>query len=98
MSGDVVSAPAPSMSRGDARLRWQCRRGMRELDELLKDYFEHSYGASSEAEKAAFCELLTLPDPELARYLVTGQVDACGVFALVIERIRGRTGSGDRPS
>jgi succinate dehydrogenase flavin-adding protein (antitoxin of CptAB toxin-antitoxin module) len=71
---------------------------MRELDELLKTYFEHSYGVSSEAEKAAFRELLALPDPDLARYLVTGQADACGVFAHVIERIRSRTGPGDPPS
>jgi succinate dehydrogenase flavin-adding protein (antitoxin of CptAB toxin-antitoxin module) len=71
---------------------------MRELDELLRDYFEHSYRASSEAEKAAFCELLRLPDPDLARYLVTGQANASGVFALVIERIRSRAGPGDPPS
>jgi len=27
----------------DARLRWQCRRGMRELDLLLTDYLENDY-------------------------------------------------------
>jgi succinate dehydrogenase flavin-adding protein (antitoxin of CptAB toxin-antitoxin module) len=70
---------------------------MRELDELLTGYFEHSYGRSSEAEKAAFRELLALPDPELAGYLVTGQAGACGVSALVIERIRNRTGAGSPP-
>ena len=82
------------MSRNDGRTRWQCRRGMRELDELLAGYFEHSYGGSSEAEKKAFRELLALPDPELARYLVTGQASADGVSASVIERIRSRTGPG----
>jgi succinate dehydrogenase flavin-adding protein (antitoxin of CptAB toxin-antitoxin module) len=71
---------------------------MRELDQLLTDYFEHSYGTSSEAEKAAFCELLALPDPDLIRYLVTGQVNSGGVFALVIERIRSRAGTGVPPS
>jgi succinate dehydrogenase flavin-adding protein (antitoxin of CptAB toxin-antitoxin module) len=71
---------------------------MRELDQLLTDYFEHSYGKSSEAEKAAFCELLALPDPDLIKYLVTGQANSCGVFALVIERIRSRAGTGTPPS
>jgi antitoxin CptB len=85
------------MNRADARVRWQCRRGMRELDQLLTDYFEHSYGASSEAEKAAFCELLTLPDPDLIKYLVTGQAHSRGVFALVIERIRSGAGTGAPP-
>lgn len=78
------------MNRDEARVRWQCRRGMRELDELLSGYFERSYGASSEAEKAAFRDLLALPDPDLARYLVTGQASADGVSASVIERIRNR--------
>jgi succinate dehydrogenase flavin-adding protein (antitoxin of CptAB toxin-antitoxin module) len=71
---------------------------MRELDELLTGYFEHSYGMSSEAEKAAFCELLALPDPDLVKYLLTGKGSAEGAFALVIERIRSRTGPGDRCS
>jgi succinate dehydrogenase flavin-adding protein (antitoxin of CptAB toxin-antitoxin module) len=66
---------------------------MRELDELLAVYFEHSYGPSSESEKAAFRELLALPDPDLARYLMTGQSEVCGVTGVVIERIRSRTGS-----
>lgn len=82
------------MRRDDGRIRWQCRRGMRELDELLAGYFEHFYGGASEAEKRAFRELLALPDPELARYLVTGQASADGVSASVIERIRGRTDPG----
>ena len=82
----------------DARVRWQCRRGMRELDELLTSYFETSYAVSGEAEKAAFCELLTLPDPDLVRYLVTGRAVARGVLALVVERIRSRTAPVEPPS
>lgn len=86
------------MSRRDGRVRWQCRRGMRELDELLAAYFDQSYATSSEAEKRAFRELLALPDPELARYLVTGRASAEGVSASVIERIRSRAGPGHPPS
>jgi antitoxin CptB len=71
----------------DPALRWQCRRGMRELDQLLSAYVEHCYQMASDAEKASFRELLALPDPELARYLLNGQV-AHGVAARVIARIR----------
>ena len=43
---------------------------MRELDELLLSYLDRRYPAADEAEKAAFQSLLTLPDPELAGYLL----------------------------
>ncbi len=56
-----------------SKLRWQCRRGMRELDELLLRYLENDYSQGSEAEKAAFRELLTLSDPELRAYLLAGE-------------------------
>jgi antitoxin CptB len=53
-----------------SRLRWQCRRGMRELDELLLQYLEDRYGQAGADEKAAFRALLELPDPELIGYLL----------------------------
>jgi succinate dehydrogenase flavin-adding protein (antitoxin of CptAB toxin-antitoxin module) len=67
---------------------------MRELDELLLGYFEHTYGGSSEAEKAAFRELLALPDPDLAGILLGLDAIPRGVSAVVIERIRRRTDPG----
>ncbi|MFQ3334366.1 MAG: antitoxin CptB, partial [Woeseiaceae bacterium] len=42
----------------NSKLRWQCRRGMRELDELLVSYLNEYYDESSENEKSAFHELL----------------------------------------
>ena len=56
-----------------SRIRWQCRRGMRELDELLLSYLDRNYAVASEAEKAAFQSLLTLPDPDLLGYLLQQQ-------------------------
>ncbi len=47
---------------------------MRELDELLGNYLRTAYGHASKSEKAAFRELLTLPDPELFGYLLGRQV------------------------
>lgn len=47
------------------RLRWRCRRGMRELDVLLNRHLEERYPTASEAEQAAFRRLLEAPDPEL---------------------------------
>jgi antitoxin CptB len=48
-----------------SRLRWRCRRGMRELDELLLRYAERRLPQASHCERDAFACLLELPDPEL---------------------------------
>ncbi len=72
----------------DPKLRWQCRRGMRELDVLLTRYLDTAYESATDAEKAAFAALLSLPDPELAGYLL--QRERCDQAAVeaVLERIR----------
>ncbi len=57
----------------DGRLRWQCKRGMRELDELLARYLDNAYERAPESEKTAFRELLELSDPELMGYLLGRQ-------------------------
>jgi antitoxin CptB len=48
----------------DGRLRWQCKRGMRELDELLARYLDSTYKQAPESEKLAFRSLLEVPDPD----------------------------------
>lgn len=53
-----------------ARLKWMCRRGMKELDVLLENYLEHHYHAASEAEQAAFRSILELDDPVLWYYVM----------------------------
>ena len=57
------------------RLRWRCRRGMRELDMLLLRYVDSSYGQAVAAEQNAFRYLLTLPDPDILA-LLTGKAKA----------------------
>jgi antitoxin CptB len=52
------------------RLRWRCRRGMRELDALLMRFLDLHYTSSSPAEQAAFRELLSLPDPDILGLLM----------------------------
>ncbi len=70
-----------------SRLRWQCRRGMRELDELLIRYLESRYPVASVDEKAAFQALLELPDPELNGYLLQRQSPSSESVAGVIKII-----------
>ena len=58
-----------------SRLRWRCRRGMRELDMLLLAYVEAHYSSAARAEQTAFTRLLTMPDPDILA-LLTGRMHA----------------------
>ena len=71
-----------------AKLRWDCRRGMRELDELLLSYLQNHYATSSDEQKRAFRRLLDLQDPELLRYLLGNLVSEDEFLADVIAQIR----------
>lgn len=70
-----------------SRLRWQCRRGMRELDVLVTRWLERDWAAASSAERAAFRQLLALQDPQLAQYLLQGEAHPDRSTAGVIERM-----------
>jgi antitoxin CptB len=74
-----------------SRLRWQCRRGMRELDILLQAYLDERYEESESSIKAAFRQLLELPDPELAAYLLKGELHREPALASVVREILGET-------
>jgi len=53
-----------------ARLRWQCRRGTKELDFLLNRYLEMGYLVADQQEKELFKELLRFEDNELSTVLM----------------------------
>ncbi len=53
-----------------ARLRWQCRRGTKELDFLLNRYLESGYLAADQGERALFVELLGMEDDKLSTVLM----------------------------
>lgn len=56
------------------RLEWRCRRGMKELDLLLLRYLRQRHAQAASDERSAFVEFLELPDPDLVRYLIGGDV------------------------
>jgi len=53
-----------------ARLRWQCRRGTKELDFLLNRYLETGYLVADQEERELFVELLGMEDDELSAVLM----------------------------
>jgi antitoxin CptB len=78
------------MSAETARLRWRCRRGMRELDQLLGWYLDARYADTGDAAKVAFSTLLDQPDPELWDWLSGRSVPKMPGWAAIIDEIRGR--------
>jgi len=53
-----------------ARLRWQCRRGTKELDFLLNRYLETGYLLADQGEREMFVELLGMEDDRLIGVLM----------------------------
>jgi len=83
-----MTSAGPDEERLVQRLRWRCRRGMRELDQLFTRYLDHEYPSASAAERDAFARLLELPDPDLFGYLVGRTTPAEEVQRHVIANIR----------
>jgi len=53
-----------------ARLKWQCRRGTKELDFLLNRYLETGYLVADQVERELFVELLGMEDDMLVGVLM----------------------------
>jgi antitoxin CptB len=62
-------------SESRRRLRWQCRRGLLELDLLFLRFIDERFDQASAADQAAFGTLLTQSDQTLLAW-VQGQETA----------------------
>ena len=71
-----------------SRLRWRCRRGLAELDEMLANFLDHGYEDLSREQRQCFEQLLYFPDNELLDYLMLRVSSEDGETNYVIERIR----------
>ena len=69
------------------KLRWHCRRGMKELDVLLERYLEEEYCGSPPELQEAFHRLLQAPDPEIYAWCMGGQAAPSAVMATLIGRL-----------
>jgi antitoxin CptB len=73
------------------QLLWRCRRGMRELDQLLTAWLRERYSASGSALQADFRAFLELPDPDIAAYLLGRSVPEDERVRALIAQIRAHT-------
>ncbi|HEY2344995.1 MAG TPA: succinate dehydrogenase assembly factor 2 [Xanthomonadaceae bacterium] len=71
-----------------SRLRWRCRRGMRELDQLLLRYLDRRWSEADDSERGIFLRLLDCEDDTLWRWcmgLETPQdKDLDGILARIL--------------
>lgn len=74
-----------------AKLKWHCRRGMRELDLLLEGFLEHRFQSLSPTDQDAFERLLDCPNQDLMDWLMEGHTPQDERFAGLVRQIRERT-------
>jgi antitoxin CptB len=63
---------------------------MKELDVLLERFLDARYPAAGDADRDSFRQLLELPDPDLAAYLLTGEPPTDPALARVVAQITRR--------
>jgi antitoxin CptB len=72
------------------RLRWRCRRGTRELDQVLAWYLEQAYPVADAPTQQAFAELLDAQDPDLWNWVLGKESPSDIRFGPIIDAIRSR--------
>lgn len=70
------------------RLSWQCRRGMRELDEMLNTFMEKCYNSMSQKELEQFKLLLEYHDTVLLDVLMGRQAAPDREVTHIVQEIR----------
>ena len=70
------------------RLRWRCRRGMRELDQLLTRWLDREWTAASDSQREVFLRLLDSEDDRLWRWFLGHETAPDAALDSLIHYIR----------
>ena len=74
------------------KLRWQCRRGIKELDQLLVNFLEQHYATLFESEQRLFSDsLLSLEDDKLYGYFFNEETPQQENLISLVQKIRATT-------
>lgn len=71
------------MNTERSRLKWRCRRGVKELDIIFEKYLSEHYDNADAKEQLAFSQLLKLEDPPLLSMLI-GSADPKDTQQLIL--------------
>ena len=82
----IASSPVDHLTLN--RIAWQCRRGMRELDELLGRFVRQRYAQLDERERETFNTLLEYPDAVLLELLMGRMTPSDREVARLVHAIR----------
>ena len=77
-----------SEANNKTNYRWQCRRGMLELDLLLNNFVDKKVNSLSEQEKQSFELLLSYPDQTLLDLLLGNSVSSDPSIATLVQQIQ----------
>lgn len=80
------------LAQDETRLKWQCRRGMLELDLMLESFVEKRYADLPIKTKKAFHQLLKCQDQILLDYLMGQDVPTDKDVADVAKQVRDAAG------
>ena len=86
----AVTGPAHA-ANNRGRLYWQCRRGMLELDLLLRGFLDQAYDCLDTRELHTLDVLLNYPDQMLLEWLLGRMVPFDKDVARLVQRIRNTT-------
>lgn len=70
------------------KLRWRCRRGMRELDQVFDYYLHEHFKQASDEQKKAFAALTNCPDPDIYAWIANREAPPPGATTEIIEIFR----------
>jgi antitoxin CptB len=70
------------------RIRWRCRRGMRELDQLFERYLAQRWAHASDEERGVFLRLLDCEDDKLWRWFMGYEPCPDVALASLVQTIR----------
>ena len=70
------------------KLRWRCRRGMRELDQLLERWLDREWRQSPTAQRDVFLRLLDSEDDRLWRWFLGHETSDDVEIAALVDHIR----------
>ena len=88
----IVAGVEKATDTQRARLLWQCRRGMLELDAMLQAFMDKAYDDLNVAQQHAFEVLLQTSDQLLLEYLMGRTIPIDKDVAYVAQRIRESAG------
>lgn len=70
------------------KLRWSCRRGMKELEVLLLPFLDHCYDQLSLEDKKAFVTMLSHDDASLFAWFMGHEIPPIPALARCVQEVQ----------